>query len=132
MALGAEAIQIGTRFVTSKECTAHEDYKLAIIKAKDRSTVLTGISTGHPVRVIENQLTREFEQMEKDQVDPAEIEKMGAGRLRLAVRDGDTKNGSVMAGQISGLITEIQTVKEIIDDLVSGVPGVISSLGKRI
>ena len=132
LALGAEAIQIGTRFVTSKECTAHEDYKLAIIKAKDRSTVLTGISTGHPVRVIENQLTREFEQMEKDQVDPAEIEKMGAGRVRLAVRDGDTKNGSVMAGQISGLITEIQTVKEIIDDLVSGVPGVISSLGKRI
>jgi enoyl-[acyl-carrier protein] reductase II len=132
LALGAEAIQIGTRFVTSKECTAHEDYKLAIIKAKDRSTVLTGISTGHPVRVIENQLTREFEQMEKNQVDPAEIEKMGAGRLRLAVREGDTKNGSVMAGQIAGLITEIQTVKEIIDDLVSGVPTVIASLGKRV
>ena len=132
LALGAEAIQIGTRFVTSKECTAHEDYKLAIIKAKDRSTVLTGISTGHPVRVIENQLTREFEQMEKNLVDPAEIEKMGAGRLRLAVREGDTKNGSVMAGQIAGLITEIQTVKEIIDDLVSGVPTVIASLGKRV
>lgn len=131
-ALGAEAVQIGTRFVTSIECTAHDNYKQAIVKAKDRSTTLSGMTTGHPVRVIENQLTRQFEQMENDRIDPEELEKLGAGRLRLAVRDGDVKTGSVMAGQIAGLICKIQTVSEIIHDLMDGVPEVVNKLKGRI
>lgn len=130
--LGAEAVQIGTRFVASVECTAHENYKQAIVKAKDRSTVLSGASTGHPVRVIENQLSRQFVQMEKDQVDPEELEKLGAGRLRMAVREGDVATGTVMAGQISGLIEKVQTVQEIVDALMAGVPGVVNKLQSRI
>ncbi|MBP9483379.1 MAG: enoyl-[acyl-carrier-protein] reductase FabK [Negativicutes bacterium] len=130
-ALGAEAVQIGTRFVASIECTAHENYKQAILKARDRSTVMTGFSTGHPVRVIENQLSREFDEMERKQADPIEIERLGAGRLRAAVRDGDIKTGSVMAGQIAGLVCEIRSVKEIVDEIMSGVPGVIDQLKNR-
>lgn len=131
-ALGAEAVQIGTRFVASVECTAHENYKQAIVKAKDRSTVLSGASTGHPVRVIENQLSRQFVQMEKDRINPEELEKLGAGRLRMAVREGDVTTGTVMAGQISGLIEKVQTVQEIIDTLMAGVPGVVTKLQGRI
>lgn len=130
--LGAEAVQIGTRFVASVECTAHENYKQAIVKAKDRSTVLSGASTGHPVRVIENQLSRQFVQMEKDRVDPEELEKLGAGRLRMAVREGDVTTGTVMAGQISGLIEKVQTVQEIVDALMAGVPGVVNKLQNRM
>lgn len=130
--LGAEAVQIGTRFVASVECTAHENYKQAIVKAKDRSTVLSGASTGHPVRVIENQLSRQFVQMEKDRVDPEELEKLGAGRLRMAVREGDVTTGTVMAGQISGLIEQVQTVQEIVDGLMAGVPEVVNKLKDRI
>lgn len=130
--LGAEAVQIGTRFVASVECTAHENYKQAIVKAKDRSTVLSGASTGHPVRVIENQLSRQFVQMENDRVDPEELEKLGAGRLRMAVREGDVTTGTVMAGQISGLIEKVQTVQEIVDALMAGVPEVINKLQSRI
>jgi len=131
LSLGAEAVQIGTRFVVAEECMAHENYKQAIIKAKDRSTVISGASTGHPVRVIENQLSRQFEQMEADRVDPEELEKLGAGRLRMAVREGDVTTGTVMAGQISGMITKIQSTKEIIDEIIGGVPGVLERLEER-
>lgn len=130
--LGAEAIQMGTRFVTSVECTAHENYKQAIIKAKERSTTLSGISTGHPVRVLANQLSRQFEQMEYDRVDPEELENLGAGRLRLAVREGDVVTGSVMAGQIAGTITKIQTVQEIITEIIDGVPEIVNKLHGRM
>ena len=118
-ALGAQGIQMGTRFVASLECTAHDNYKQSIIKAKDRSTVTTGLSSGHPVRIIDNAMAREYSAMEKRGADEAEMEAFGAGKLRLAVRDGDVKNGSVMAGQISGMIDCIKSVEDILKDITA-------------
>lgn len=126
--LGAQAVQIGTRFVVSNECTAHEEYKKAIIKAKDRSAVMTGVSTGHPVRVLENQLAREFMTMERNGASVEELDAFGAGKLKLAARDGEVRLGSVMAGQCSGMLTEVKPVAEIIADLMSGFTKTIAKL----
>lgn len=123
-AMGAQGVQLGSRFVVSQECIAHENYKKAVLKAKDRSTVITGVSTGHPVRVIGNKLTREYLELEKNGASVEELEKLGAGRLHLATHKGDVDNGSVMIGQISGMFTEIKTVAEIIDELVGGIEAV--------
>lgn len=123
-AMGAQGVQLGSRFVVSQECIAHENYKKAVLKAKDRSTVITGVSTGHPVRVIGNKLTREYLELEKNGASVEELEKLGAGRLHLATHKGDVENGSVMIGQISGMFTEIKTVAEIIDELVGGIEAV--------
>ncbi len=127
-ALGAKGVQIGTRFVASAECIAHDNYKQAILKAKDRSTVLTGISTGHPVRVIENKLARDFLALERRGASVEEFGNLGAGKLRAAACEGDVTNGSVMVGQISGLIQEVKTVREIIQDIVGGIPGVLADV----
>lgn len=118
LALGAKGVQIGTRFVCSTECTASDSFKKAIIGARDRDAVVTGRSTGHPVRNLKNKLTKEIDKLESQGVDPAQIEELGAGKLRDAVIDGDIKEGSVMAGQISGMISELKSVKEIIDKIV--------------
>lgn len=118
LALGAKGIQMGTVFVCASECTAHENYKLAIIKAGDRGTAVTGRITGHPVRILKNKLAREFEKLEKAGASVEEYEKLGVGRLRAAVIDGDADYGSVMAGQISGLVKEIKPAKDIIEDIV--------------
>lgn len=131
-ALGAKGVQLGTRFVVSKECTAHENYKNAVIKTKDRSTTTTGVSTGHPVRVIANKLSREYQEMEANGASVEELEKFGAGRLRMAAKDGDTDYGSVMIGQIAGMMKEIQTVEEIIQDLVKGLPGVVENIKSTV
>ena len=127
-ALGAQGVQIGSRFVLSKECIAHDNYKNSVLKAKDRATVVTGRSTGHPVRVIGNKLTREYLEMEKAGVSVDELEKIGAGKLHLATHKGDVDNGSVMIGQISGLLHEMKSVDEIIQDLVDGLSGVINTM----
>lgn len=127
-ALGAQGVQIGSRFVASEECIAHENYKKAVLKAKDRSTVITGISTGHPVRVISNKLTREYLELEKNGATVEELEKIGAGKLHLATHKGDVDNGSVMIGQISGMLGEIKSVESIMQDLVSGIPNVIDNI----
>lgn len=127
-ALGAQGIQIGTRFVAATECVAHINYKEALLKAKERSTVVTGASTGHPVRVLGNQLTKEYLQLEKSGAPQEELEKLGAGRLRMAARDGDVKFGSVMVGQIAGMVGGIKTVEEIIQELVRGVPQVMADI----
>jgi enoyl-[acyl-carrier protein] reductase II len=127
-ALGAQGVQIGTRFVASLECIAHENYKTAILKAKDRSTVLTGIATGHPVRVLTNKFTRDYETMEKNGASAEELEGMGAGKLKIAARDGDMVNGSVMVGQIAGMINTIESVEEIIQDIVGAIPKVLSRI----
>jgi len=132
LALGAQGVQIGTRFVASAECMAHENYKTAILKAKDRSTVLTGIATGHPVRVITNKFTRDYEAMEKNGATPEELEHMGAGKLRIAVCDGDIDHGSVMVGEIAGMIKSVQSVEEIIQDIVSGIPNVLRGINNNI
>ncbi len=118
LALGAEGVQIGTRFLCSTECIVHEDYKKSVIKAKDRDTVVSGRSTGHPVRTIKNKLTREYAKLEASGASVEELEKIGEGKLRAAAVDGDMKEGSVMSGQIAGLISDIKPCKEIISDLM--------------
>ena len=128
ISLGASGVQMGSRFVVSEECIAHENYKNLVLKAKDRSTVVTGRSTGHPVRVLSNKMTREYAEMEARQASVEELEKFGAGRLNLATHKGDVENGSVMIGQISGMFNEIKPVAVIIDELVSG----LSDVQKRL
>lgn len=118
LALGAKGAQIGTRFVCSEECTASEDFKKAIVGARDRDAVVTGRSTGHPVRNLKNKLTKEIDKLEKEGADPEKIEELGSGKLRDAVIDGDVDQGSVMAGQVSGMISEIKSVQEIVDEII--------------
>lgn len=118
LALGAQGVQMGTIFVCAEECTAHENYKQAIIKAGDRGTIVTGRATGHPVRIIKNKLAREFEKLEKNNAAPEEYEKLGVGRLKAAVVDGDSDFGSVMAGQIGGLIKNIMPAKDIVEEIL--------------
>ena len=125
-ALGACGVQMGTRFVVSKECIAHENYKNLLLKAKDRSTVVTGRSTGHPVRVIANKLTREYIELENSGADTDTLEQLGAGKLNLATHKGDVEHGSVMSGQIAGMLNELKTVEEIVQDLVNGLPEVLT------
>lgn len=117
--LGACGVQMGTRFLVSKECKVHENYKDRVLNAKDIDTEVTGTSTSHPVRVLRNKLTREYIKLEKTNANLEEIEALGKGALRKAVVDGDVNNGSVMAGQIAGLVSKKQTCKEIIDELIS-------------
>jgi enoyl-[acyl-carrier protein] reductase II len=131
LALGAQGVQLGTRFVCATECTVHPNYKEAILKAKDRDTVITGRSTGHPVRVIYNRLAREFESMEKAGVSPEEIERLGVGKLAAAARDGDVQFGSVMAGQSAAMVQREEPAADIINDLVSGSLRLIAELRER-
>lgn len=118
LALGAVGVQMGTRFVASEECIAHPAYKEALLKARDRSTVITGRTTGHPVRVIANALSRQYEKLESINAPLAEIEGLGAGSLRRAAILGDTKTGSIMVGQIAGLVNDIKPVREIITAII--------------
>lgn len=127
-ALGAQGVQMGTRFVLSKECIAHEKYKNIVLKAKDRATVVTGISTGHPVRVIGNKLTREYLERERNGATVEELEKLGAGKLHLATHQGDVENGSVMIGQISGMLKDIKPVDAIMQELVQGIPSAMQNV----
>ena len=117
-ALGAEGVQVGTKFLVADECNVHDNYKEAIIKAKDRSTVATGNYTGHPVRVINNKLAKEMLEMEKHGVSVEELEKLGTGKLRLAAVEGDVKEGSVMSGQVASMVTKRESVKDIIEGLM--------------
>lgn len=127
-ALGAQAIQMGSRFVVSEECIAHPNYKEMVLKAKDRSTVETGRSVGHPARVLANKLSRKYQELETAGASPEEIEKLGAGTLRLATHEGDVQNGSVMIGEISGMLNDIKPVKTIIEDIVAGFPKTMESI----
>ncbi len=119
LALGAEAVQMGTRFICAEECTVHNNYKNMVLKAKDRETVVTGRSTGHPVRIIKNKLSRLIEQMEAQGTPGEEIESMGVGKLRAAVREGDTVMGSVMAGQSAAMVNKIEPAGEIIRQVMA-------------
>jgi len=132
LALGAVGVQMGTRFVCAKECKVHPNYKKAIIAAKDRSTVVTGRPTGHPVRVIENRLARQFLEAEARGASKEELEALGTGRLRAAVVDGDIEYGSVMAGQIAAMVTKEETCREIIEDVMGGAERVLARLGKFV
>ncbi len=117
--LGAEAVQIGTRFVVAKEAVVHENYKQRIIKAKDIDSVVTGRSHGHPIRGLRNEMTREYVKMEAEGKSFEELEYMTLGALRRAVQEGDVSKGTVMAGQIAGLISKEQTCHEIIEELMA-------------
>ncbi|WP_213697350.1 enoyl-[acyl-carrier-protein] reductase FabK [Acetomicrobium sp.] len=131
-ALGAEGVQVGTRFVCAVESPAHEAYKRMIIEATDRSTVVTGRTTGHPVRCIKNKLTKKFEEMEAAGAALEEMEALGAGKLRAAVMDGDVEWGSVMAGQSAGLVKKVQPAAEIIKELFSDAERVLRGLENRL
>ena len=115
-ALGADGIQVGTRFICSTECIEHENYKNAVLKAKDRDAVVTGRSTGAPVRALKNKLTKEYQRLEKEGASAEEIEELGVGGLRRAFQDGDIENGSLMAGQSAAMVHEIQPCAEIVKD----------------
>ncbi len=119
-ALGAKAIQMGSRFVVSEECIAHPNYKEMVLKAKDRSTVVTGRSLGHPARVLQNKLSHKYEEMEAAGASKEELEQLGVGSLHRATHEGDVQNGSVMIGEISGMLSDIKPVKTIIEDIVNG------------
>ena len=127
-ALGAEGVQIGTRFLVAKECTVHQNYKDRIIKCKDIDSEVTGRSTGHPVRIIKNKLARQFIKLEAEGASKEELEALGTGALPRAARDGDIDNGSVMAGQIAGMVCKEQTCKEMIEEMISDSKKLIDSL----
>ena len=127
--LGAQGIQVGTRFVVSTESNAHPNFKQAIIKASDIDTVVTGQISGHPVRVLRNSLTTQYLQVEKEESskenpDLAKLDELAKGALKRAVVDGNTVTGSMMAGQIAGLISKEESVQDIILDYVNGAKAV--------
>ena len=125
--LGASGVQIGTRFLVAKECNVHPNYKAKIIKAKDIDTTTTGQSTGHPVRVIRNKMARAYEELEKKNTSVEELEALGRGALRKAVVEGDVDNGSVMSGQIAGLVKKEQTCSEIIEEMFNEYCGLMKN-----
>ena len=118
MMLGAEGVQIGTRFVVANESIVHANYKERIIKAKDIDSEVTGMSTGHPIRVLRNQMTREYLKLEKEGASFEELEMLTLGALRKAVVEGDVVNGSLMAGQSAGLVKKEQSCAEMIQEIV--------------
>lgn len=115
--LGASGVQVGTRFLASEECQIHDNYKNAVIKSKDIDTIVTGRCTGHPVQVLKNKLAKEYLKLESANASIEVLEELGKGTLKRAVVDGDIENGSLMAGQISGMVKKIQSVKEIIEEM---------------
>lgn len=127
-ALGADGIQVGTRFICSDECIAHENYKQAVIKAKDRDAVVTGRSTGAPVRALKNKLTKEYERLESSGAPAEEIEKLGMGGLRRAFQEGDTEFGSLMAGQSAAMVNRIEPCADIVKSYTENAAEVIKRI----
>lgn len=119
MMLGAQAVQMGTRFIVARESIVHDNYKQKVIAAKDIDTAVTGRSTGHPIRCIRNKTTREYLKLEKEGASLEELEKLTLGGLRKAVVEGDVIEGSVMAGQIAGLVKKEQTCAEMIQEIMA-------------
>ena len=117
--LGAEAVQMGTRFLVAKECTVHQNYKDRVLKAKDIDSTVTGRTHGHPVRCLRNQMTREYLKLENEGKSFEELEYLTLGTLRKAVQEGDVQNGTVMAGQIAGMVAKEQTCKEMIEEMMA-------------
>ena len=132
LCLGASGIQMGTRFLATKECHIHQNWKDMVLKASDRDTVVTGRPTGHPVRVLKNRLAKMFLELEEKCAPFSEYEKLGIGKLKAASVDGDVEMGSLMSGQIAGLIKEEKTVKEVIEEIVSQTEDFIKNMAKFI
>lgn len=127
-ALGADGIQVGTRFICSDECIAHENYKNAVLKAKDRDAVVTGRSTGAPVRALKNKLTREYQRLEKENASFEEIEQLGVGGLRRAFAEGDVQMGSLMAGQSAAMVHKIEPCADIIRSYFKNIDDILGSI----
>jgi len=127
MMLGAKAVQMGTRFIVAKESIVHANYKERVIKAKDIDSEVTGRSTGHPIRVLRNKMTREYLRMEAEGAGLEELEMLTLGSLRKAVMEGDVVNGSLMAGQIAGLVKKEQTCREIIEEIMAEAEAMLSA-----
>lgn len=130
LSLGADAVQLGTRFLSATECNIHENYKKKVLKAGDTATVVTGRRLGHPVRSIKNQFAREYGKIEYTEISPEELDEFAAGRLRMAVVDGDEKEGCFLAGQIASMVTKEESCKEIIEDLMKDADRVLGGLEK--
>ncbi len=128
LALGAQGIQMGTRFVCSHECIAHPRYKQKILAAHDRSTVVTRQIMGHPLRTLKNELTDQFMALEKAGLSQEELELFDKGRVYLGLIEGDIEQGWLLAGQIAGLIKEIKPVRVIIEEIVAEAETIITSL----
>lgn len=131
LALGAVGAQIGTLFMCAEECEIHDNIKQMILKAKDRDTAVSGRSTGHPVRALKNKLTKQYEELEKQCAPLEELEKLGIGRLRHAMHEGDTDFGTVACGQVAGMVKDIKPAKELIWEIMEGASGVMGSLGVK-
>ncbi len=119
LALGAQGVQIGTRFICAEECNIHPSYQEKVIKARDRDTVICGVTTGHPVRAIHNRFTRLYLQNEKLGLKKEELEEMGRGRYPAAAVHGDLDEGTVLAGQICGLVSKVQPAADIVADIIN-------------
>ncbi len=118
--LGADGVQIGTRFLASEECKIHENYKNAVVKAKDTDNAITGFYSGSPCRCIKSKYTKKLQEMEKNAAPPEDFEALTVGSLRKAVVDGNLEEGSLLCGLIAGMIKEVKPVREIVDDIMSG------------
>lgn len=127
-AMGACGIQVGTCLLVSEECPIHENYKNAVLKAKDRDTTVTGRSVGGPVRILKNRMAKEYLKLEYEGATLEQLEHLTLGGLRRAVLEGDVQNGSVMCGQVAGMLHEIRPVRDILDSLVSGCDDCIAGL----
>lgn len=128
-ALGAVGVQVGTAFLVAEECNIHVNYKNAVIKAKDNSTIVTGRQTGAPVRVLRNKMAKEYIKIANDGIELHKLEELTLGSLRKAVVEGDTEMGSLMAGQSAGMITEIKSSKDIIEQLFKEADETLKRLG---
>lgn len=128
LALGADGIQMGTRFICTEECIAHPNYKERIVRANDRATIVTGHALGHPVRAIRNPMTTHFAELEREGVEEEALIALGTGKLRLAVEQGDVEQGSLMAGQVAGLIHDVVPVRELIQRIVAEAEETIARL----
>lgn len=132
--LGAVGVQVGTRFLVARECTISQAYKDKVLKARDHDSVVTGKRLGHPVRSIRNDFTRAYQKAEYDSssVSDEELEKMGAGVLRLAAREGDVKNGCVLAGQVASMVKKEQSAREIIEEMFAQAEEVLNGAAKWV
>lgn len=131
MILGASGVQMGTRFLVAEECVIHPNYKARVLKASDIDTAVTGRSTGHPVRQLRNKMTKEYLQKEKEGCSFEELELMTLGSLRRAVQEGDTQQGSMMSGQIAGLVKKEQSCREIIEEMIQQTEQLLGGKGNR-
>jgi len=128
LALGAAGIQMGTRFICTTECIAHPNFKRKVLEAQDRSTTVTGYSLGHAVRALRNPMTREFARMELAGISEAELIEFGTGKMRLGLIEGDVEHGSLMCGQVAGLVNDIVPCRQIIERIVAEAELVINRL----